>query len=146
MIYHSNSEFANVYTKQGIIADKRDAIDMINNFVNNIKNLCINNELKGTSHQAQYYDLNTASLNKMGIYSADDMQNILLKYSNNISWSKNEQLSYYIIDLNSLKEEENYTTFKFSLIYDYIEQVDLTIELSKEENLIPSVRIRPTNF
>lgn len=146
MIYHSNNELATIYTKPNIMANKRETLDMINNFVNNIKNVCVNNQLRGENYQAQYYDKNTANLNKMGIYSAEDMKSILLKYSNNISWNNNEQLNYYTIDLNSLKEEENYTTFKVSLVYDYIEQVELTIEFSKKENVIPSVRISTTNI
>lgn len=138
IIYSSNSDISKIFERYKGTATENGFVDIIYGFMDNIQNIRKSTRLASFNDEAKYFEQNKSKLNKIGIYSATDFQNVAYQI-NQIHWGKQNQLCYY--RLSNYKEEDQYATVELIINYDLSEDIKITINLAQKEGISPIIKL-----
>lgn len=136
--YTSNSDISKIYERYNGIVSEDELIGTIYEFMNKISEIRQDTRMMSLNDEAKYFENNKSRLNLIGIYNIKDLQNIVYQI-NQIHWTENNELSYYIF--TNYRETEEYATVDLNIIYDMRDNLKITIYLSKIQDETPSIKI-----
>lgn len=139
--YESNSSLLQIFNSQQIAASKEEFIEVVENFIGNINNIFENTKQKSVNSQMQLYDTNKSLYNNIGIYSAEDFAKVAHRISMDVNWNKNSEMKYYTVNLDNDYQNDDYICVNLCINYNFVDELNISIVLAKNENVTPKVKI-----
>ena len=137
----SNSNLDKIFKKYAGDVKKEEILEKIDNLVANVDRIRQNTTLKTDNEKSQYFDLNEDDMKNVGISTAEDF----IKVANQVNSMKwiNGKLRFqnYEIDYNSLIQDENYSSFKIILYYNYESKIEIIVSIRNNRNIEPKIKI-----
>lgn len=139
--YESNSSLLQIFNSQQIAASKEEFIEVVENFIGNTNNIFENTKQKSVNSQMQLYDTNKSLYNNIGIYSAEDFAKVAHRISMDVNWNKNSEMMYYTVNLDNSYQNDDYICVNLCINYNFVDELNISIVLAKNENVTPKVKI-----
>lgn len=140
IIVEDNSEIQQLYKIANEGFSKANAIEIIQNIIDNAKKIKTDTYAYSINQEKQYYDLNTEKLNTLGIYSKEDFESFITSVDN-ISWDSRDKITGYALDISNPVKNEDYTSVTLYINYGNIERIKLNMSVSNKINIIPQIKI-----
>ena len=139
--YESNSSLLQIFNSQQIAASKEEFIEVVENFMGSISNIYENTKQKSINAQMQLFDSNRNLYNSMGIYSSEDFAKVAHRISMDVNWNKNSEMKYYTVNLDNDYQNDDYICVNLCINYNFVDELNISIVLAKNENVTPKVKI-----
>lgn len=137
-----NDNYSLLYNSYNGTIRETELEDFINDMIDNKKFSEIFYAIQGNSESwmRRYYDVNTKKVNDWNIYSADDLLKIYSQL-NKVVWSKDPICVSRNIDMNSIKNNGDYTTFTINIVFSNTNKMDIVVSLANSENVEHKIMI-----
>lgn len=140
IIIEDNSEINKLYELANKGFSRANAIQIINNIMNNARDIETTTLTYSQNKERQYFDLHQSKMNKLGIYSMDDFVTFIAALGS-ISWNSKDTITGYTIDLSNATKNDDYITATLYINYGNIERIKLNFSVSTNINKIPQIKV-----
>lgn len=140
IIVEDNSEINQLYEAANKGFSRANAIQIIENIMNNAKILETTTLTYSINRERQYFDLHQEEMNKLGIYSMDDFVTFIGALKS-ISWNSKDTITGYTIELTNATQNGRYITVPLYINYGNIERIKLNLNVSTSETMVPQIKI-----
>ena len=144
ILFSANSDLAQIFNQYNGPVKIEEAINTINNFKNNLKNIYDETSLYSINDISRYYSEKQNELRSIGIVSEEDFHSIVYQIKNDLKWKENEN-NYYKFDLSEKYENSDYLGYKLTFLYNYSENLDVKLYLCKSSSELPNIKISGIN-
>ncbi len=145
MLITSASDLDKIYDTYTGNIKKIEVLDKISTFVKNISNLKTATSLKSENEKREYFTINNELMQELGITTQDDFISVAYQI-NNMKWTYgNTAFKNYSINYESLRNEEDYTSFEVKLYFSDENEMHLIISISNDENVEKPIKIKGNN-
>ena len=138
--FESNSRLVRLKQLYNGPVTAKEFVNAVKMLSENFKEIHDNTTMKSINHQRQYYSTNHAKLAQMGINNQEDFNNFSNSI-NQIKWEDNMIFENYLVKIETMQNEGDYTSITVTFNYNSKEQFDIKFYLANSEEITPKIKI-----